>query len=94
MLEILGILGIGWGIKKAADGVQSATNTATRKATRAVTNAGQAALRHLDERGPYHPLERDKRAGLCAHRDETIHDDGTYVEVRCKKCGRTAKGCA
>lgn len=77
MLEYLGILGIGWGIKKAADGVQSATNRGVRKATKAIAHAAETVT-----------------VGACAHRDEVTHDDGARVEVRCKKCGRTASGVA
>lgn len=95
MLEYLGILGLGWGIKKAADGVQSATERGVRSATKAVKNAPAKLGQFLDEadraRGRT-PLERDY--SMCAHDDEVIEEDGPYVKVRCRKCKRTAKGCA
>jgi hypothetical protein len=94
MIELLGILGIGWGIKAAADGVDAAAKRTVRSAKRTVTKAGKAALEHLDERGVYSPLERDARPALHAHQDEVIVDDGVRVHVRCKKCGRVLKGSA
>lgn len=93
MLEYLGILGLGWGIKKAADGVQSAANSAARKATRAVKNAPAKLGEFLDEaeraRGRT-PLERDY--SMCAHDDEVLEDYGDIVKVRCRTCGRRAGG--
>lgn len=98
MIEWLGMLGLGLGIKAGADAAQSATNRGVRSATRAVTKAGKAALQLLDERGPYQPLERDARGGCTllvnAHDDEITVDDGVRVHVRCKKCGRVARGSA
>jgi len=94
MIELLGILGLGWGIKAAADGFDAAAKRTGRRVTKAVTKAGKAALEHLDERGPYQPLERDPSGGLHAHQDEVILDDGVRVHVRCRKCGRVRKGAA
>jgi hypothetical protein len=94
MIEWLGMLGLGIGIKAAADGVDGAAKRSVRRATKAVKKAGKAALEHLDERGPYNPLERDPSAGLHAHQDEVILDDGVRVHVRCTKCGRVQKGSA
>lgn len=98
MIEWLGMLGLGIGIKAAADSVDAAAKKGVRRATRAVTKAGKAALEHIDQRGPYQPLERDARGGCTmfvnGHDDEIIEDDGVRVHVRCKKCGRVAKGSA
>lgn len=95
MLEYLGILGIGWGIKKSGDAAQAAANRTVRSATKAVKNAPAKLGQLLDEaeraRGRT-PLERDY--SMCAHDDEVIEEDGPYVKVRCRKCKRTAKGCA
>lgn len=91
MIELLGLLGIGWGIKAGADAVDAAAKRSAGRVTKAVTKAGKAALDHLDERGPYQSLERDARGGLHAHVDEVILDDGVRVHVRCRKCGRVAK---
>lgn len=93
MIEYLGMLGLGWGIKKGADAFDAATTRATRKATRAVKSAPAKLGAFLDEadraRGR-HPLERDY--SMCAHDDEILEDYGDIVKVRCRKCGRTAGG--
>ncbi len=94
MLEWLAMGLLGGGILKGADAVQNATNKAARKATRAVSNAGNAALQHLDERGPYQPLERAVPCSSAwrGHDYETTYDDGTRVEQRCRSCGHKTRG--
>jgi hypothetical protein len=101
MIELLGILGIGWGIKKVADATQSSTNRTVRSATRAVKNAPAALGAFLDQvesASGRTPLERhpDATCGLPwrPHDDEITHDDGTLTEYRCKRCKRTTRSVA
>lgn len=94
MLEYLAMLGLGWAIKGGGDAAQAAANRGVRKATRAVTSAGKAALQHLDERGPGQPLERAVPCSSAwrGHDYETTYDDGTRVEQRCRSCGHKTRG--
>lgn len=98
MIEWLGMLGLGVGIKVAADATDATAKRTVRRASKAVTKLGKAALDHIDEAGPYQPLERDARGGCTmlvnGHDDEVTLDDGVRVHVRCRKCGRVAKGSA
>jgi len=101
MLEYLGMLGLGWGIKKGADAAQTAANRTVRSATRAVKNAPAALGEFLDQvdsaRGRT-PLERhpDATCGVPwrPHDDVITYDDGTVTEYRCKRCKRTTRSVA
>lgn len=96
MLEYLGILGIGWGIKKMADAADAAPKVAVRKVKRTLKKANHLIDLAMDNphmgQGDPRNSKLLNHCSILGHDDEIILDDGVNLHTRCKRCKKVVKG--